>query len=461
MARFSISDIVELLPDGRWIVPPSEPLLFTGVSTYLPSWRPDDITFLRRDRETFGISARALRESGTVPRLLITSGPELGLPETAVLQVPDRQRALMKLARAARARLPAPLIGVTGSAGKTSTTALIAHALGQLGPVYASRVGANTARGVAWNLASAREEDRHIVLEMAIAGMRDSTAAARPDVAVFTNIHAAHLVHHGDLRTIAARKSRMFEGMRPGGKVILNSSMSERDYVAELAHAKGLEVIFYGRRPEDHVRPTGYDPERDLVRIAIGEALIDLPKCNRHGVHMLHNFLAACGVHLALGLSLDHLAAAFASFAPLPGRGARYAVPHPGGLFTLLDHSYNANPASMRVALAELLAVPVEGRRIAVLGEMAELGETAAAEHHRLMQDIAKVGLDRIYTIGAAYQRQGSVPGHQELRGPEDLAQIFENEIAAGDVVMVKGSNSTGLNAWVSKYIKDRSASLN
>ncbi|WP_306154608.1 UDP-N-acetylmuramoyl-tripeptide--D-alanyl-D-alanine ligase [Roseovarius sp. MMSF_3281] len=436
---------------------PDDSRKVAGASTHFPTYRPDDIVFIRSKDNNFGVPADVLARKNVSPRLAIVSDmPPGDLKAEAVFQVPDQKAALFTLARAARKRINVPVIAVTGSSGKSSTTDLIGHTLEALGPVYRTREGANLPRGVAWNLACVSEDDKFVALELAIGGMQDNTALARPDIAVFTNIHLAHVIYHRDLRTIAERKARIFEGVNPGGCVILNSGMNEGAYLDKCARSKGLRVIYYGRRAKDHVRLLRFEASKGIADIAIGKKLLRLEQCMRHGVHMLENFMAACAVHLALGVPLNNLAKRYATFNVTSGRGTAHQLAVEDGNCTLLDHSYNANPASMRAALVHLRNTPTNGRRIAVLGAMAELGDLCAEEHEKLVAYIETLGLDRVYTLGAEFTRAARLPGHVTMKSPEALWDILGSELQSDDVILVKGSNSTGLNHVVKGVLRER-----
>lgn len=456
MPDWTLKDVAALLPGARWLRVEDERRLVSGISTYCPTYRPADIVFLRTGKSAFGITPETLAREGLRPRLAVLSGEApAGLEAEAILEVPNPMQALMRLARDARRRIKAPVVAITGSSGKTTTTDLTAHALRALGPVYATRESGNRPRGVAWNLGCASERDEFIVLELAIGGMADNSNLARPDVAVFTNIQLAHVLYHQNLRTIAKRKARIFDGMRPGAPVILNSGMHEGAYLQEVARTKGLEVIRYGRRAGDHVVLQAFDTKRGAATIGMDEGRVQLVHCLKHGPHMLENFMATCAVFHALGLPLDSLEERFASFCVPSGRGDMRWLPVSKGFCMLLNHSYNANPASMRAALIHLRNTPARGRRIAVLGAMAELGEVSAQEHAKLVAYLGQLKLDRVYTLGPEFDGMEGLPGHHALGGPEGLLEVLKSEVRADDVIMIKGSNATGLNRVVEGVLKE------
>lgn len=460
MADWTLGEIASLLGDSSWVHLEDDKRVVSGVSTYFPTYRPGDIVFLQSGNTGFGIPAEVLSRNNVRPKLVIAAGElPASLEAEAVLRVSNRMEALLTLARAARKQIDVPVVAITGSSGKTSTTNLTAHALRAFGPVYGTREGGNLLRGVAWNLSCATPRDEFVVLELAIGRMSENAALAKPDVAVFTNIHLAHVVYHNDLQTIAERKARIFDGMKRGTHVILNSGMNEGAYLDRAARNKGLNVLYYGRRSADHVRLVGFDAARGIAEIRVGNTPLRIENCLRHGVHMLENYMATCAVHHALGLSLDHLAERFGSFQIADGRGGAHNVDVEGGAFVLLDHSYNANPASMRAALIHLRNSPARGRRIAVLGAMEELGPVTHEEHAQLVEYLRKLELDRVYTLGEEFACAKGLPGHVALEHADKLQDVLRSDVRADDVIMVKGSHSTGLYHVVNRFLKEQNLS--
>ncbi len=450
-----VADIAELIDGASWRVPPEAGLRVLGASIYAPTLRADDMVFVRDAQGDFGITPGKLSAQGRLALLAIVSPTAADLPQArAVLQVPDQQKALFALASAARARLVAPVVGVTGSAGKTSVTAMIAHCLQGAGPVYATRFGANMARGISWNLCCVPESVAYCVLEMAIRQMLWNSRLARPDVSVFTNIHLAHLVYHKDLRTIAARKSQIFSAMSPGAVAVVNADMHESATVQAAALAQGLRLLTYGQAACTDIRPIPATGAPGTVTLDIHGHRMTVPTVGS-GPHAIENAMAIAGVLCALNQPVDVLMVRLASFEALAGRGMVVQVAVKGGSAQILDHSYNANPASMRAALDELGRLPCTGRRIAVLGQMAELGAHSAEQHGLLVRDLKDRPLDRIYLIGEGYDScSQAVSKDTRIVRMEmvDLQRQFEALLKAGDVVMLKGSNSTGLYRFADRF---------
>lgn len=436
--------------NGSWMAEPPAGWRATGLCIYPPTMRPGDMVAVRLKDGERGISPAALRQLPHIPAAIITSDPTaIFSADIPVLHVEDSSAAIINLGSYARRRLRGKLIGVTGSAGKTSTVAMLQHVLEDFGGALQTRNNANLPHGIAWNLASIPWDCPHFVLEMAIGKMGRNTQIARPDVAIFTNILPAHLEYHRDLATIATRKSRIFEGMAPGSVAILNREMAEWDRVLEAARAHGLTVVTYGINESCDFRLSAYDAGSRIVtastqgqtyRYCIGAA----------GEHMAINSLAVLAALTALGHDISKAVTRLESFGSLPGRGRIIDVAVDDRRITLIDDAYNANPGSMTAAFAMLGNQATRGRRIAVLGEMLELGPDSEQLHAQLAPSIAKQAIDHVHTVGELYRRfRAEMP--EDRRGlhassPEELKAVLREELRDGDTVLVKGSNGSRMH---------------
>jgi UDP-N-acetylmuramoyl-tripeptide--D-alanyl-D-alanine ligase len=431
---------------GRWVTPPPDGWTASGLCIFAPSFRPGDMVVARSGESVAGLAPPALAALPAAPAALLTSAPE-ALPQSGVpiLEVADTGEAILALGRHARAQYTGKLIGVTGSAGKTTMVAMLAHALAPYGAVAQTRFNANLPHGTAWNLASADWATPHTVLELAIGRMRQNAELARPDVAVFTNILPAHLEYHRDLATIALRKSAVFEGMRPGGIAVLNRDMHEWSAVRDRALAQGLEILSYGHGADAAFRLLHYDATSGEVhaQTPTGETRYRL---GARGAHMALNSLAVAATLAALGQEAAPGLETLAQFDSLDGRGAEWPLVVGHRRVTIIDDSYNANPGSMEAALRRLGEAQGRGR-VAVLGEMLELGPEAAAYHTALAPLIEACGIRQVHTVGDLYEefrarigrhRHGLHVAQAEMLEPGLLAMLQD-----GDVVLLKGSHGS------------------
>ncbi len=396
---------------------------------------------------------------------LVGRVPEGISPDARLLVVDDTMAALEALGRAARTRTRAKIVAVTGSAGKTGVKEAIRRCLSGLGPTAASAGSLNNQWGVPLSLARMAREAAFGVFE---AGMNHAgeisrlTRLIRPHVAVITNIEAAHIEFFGSLDAIADAKAEIFEGVEGGGVAVLNRDSPQYGRLA--AHAARApavaRIITFGRSAEADVRLVDAVPgpeSSDVTASLFGREIafrVGLP-----GPHWQVNSLTVLAAVAGLGEDAADASAALAGLAALPGRGARHRVRVAGGTVTVIDESYNANPASMRAAIATLAASKPGrgGRRIAVLGDMRELGAESGALHVGLARPLTDNGIDLVFAAGDEMARLiAALP--RALRGghaatAEELAPALAAALRPGDVVMVKGSHASGMHAIVARLV--------
>ena len=395
--------------------------------------------------------------------------PVGGLPEGApLIEVEDTLAALGGLGAAGRARSAARILAVTGSVGKTGTKEALRLALSAYGETAASAGSLNNHWGVPLSLARLSKSARWGVFELGMnhpGEIRSLTRLVRPDLALVTTIEAAHLGFFDSLDAIADAKAEIFEGLQPGGAAVLNRDNSYYERLAAKAREAGArQILGFGADPGAEVRlldcTCGPDGSSVTAGLAGRELRYRLAAAGRHWVM---NSLAVLAALLALGLDPRPGAEALATLEALPGRGRRHALPWRGGILMLIDESYNASPVSVRAALAVLAETPPRdgGRRLAVLGDMLELGKESARLHRSLAEPIAAATVDRVFLIGSAVKDlQEALP--ERLRGglwPDaDAAMPFLLRLLQpGDVVSVKGSYGVGL-ARVVERLRARSA---
>ncbi|WP_324740274.1 Mur ligase family protein [Tsuneonella sp. CC-YZS046] len=448
---------------GRWTSRLAKDWRASGLCIFPPTMTPGDMVAVRLSADEKGVAPESLSRLPSQPRALITSNPGgLSLDGIPVLAVDNVGEAILALGKYARQRMSGRLLGVTGSAGKTTTVAMLAHALQPFGPVGQTRHNANLPFGIAWNLASIPWDTPHIVLELAIGRMGFNARMARPDVAIFTNILPAHLEYHRNVQTIAERKSAIFRGMEPGGIAVLNREMAEWETVRMAARACDLTVLNYGRSADCEYRLLDYDPASRTISARIGSHDRSY-RIGAEGEHMALNSLAVLAATSALGLDPEPVMEKLAGFRSLPGRGEELPVDVSGRRITLIDDAYNANPGSMAAALARLGDKVGKGRRVAVLGEMLELGDGAAAYHTDLAPLIERHRIDRVHAVGALYKHfWGSLPASSRgarVDSSHMLQPVLRDELREGDTLLVKGSHGARLYELVD-WLKDGAPAL-
>lgn len=373
--------------------------------------------------------------------------------------VADTTAALDALGRAARARTAAKIIGVTGSVGKTSTKEALFAALdrGAPGRAHRSVKSYNNHTGVPLSLARMPAESRFGVLEMGMnhAGeLAHLTTLVRPHVAMVTAIAPAHTAFFPDESAIADAKGEIFAGLEPGGIAIIPYDSPHRDRLIAAATPHAARIVTFGLDAGADVRAI------EVMRTATGGTFVTASLGDKElsftvgqpGMHWVSNALAVLAAVDAVGGDLALAGLALADLGGLAGRGAQMTVAVPGGHALVIDESYNANPSSMRATLA-VLGAESATRKLAVLGEMRELGEKSDAYHAALAGPILEAGVERVILVGEAMR-----PLANALEGRVDFVHVPDAAaartsllamLAPGDAVLIKGSNGVGLASVV------------
>jgi UDP-N-acetylmuramoyl-tripeptide--D-alanyl-D-alanine ligase len=371
--------------------------------------------------------------------------------DAPLLAVGDVLEALRDLARAARTRSPAKVIAVTGSVGKTSTKEALRLALSGDGETHASAASYNNHWGVPLSLARLPASARYAVFEIGMnhAGeITPLTKLVRPHVAIVTGIAPVHLEYFGTLAKIADAKAEIFLGLKPGGAAVLNRDGAQYARLAKAAKAAGVtRIVSFGEHAKADARLLRHSllPDCSTVEARILGTTVTY-KLGAPGLHLVLNSLAVLAAAALAGADLALAALALNNLKAVPGRGSRITLKLPGGSALLIDESYNANPASMRAAIALLGQMPVgpRGRRIAVLGDMLELGREAAALHRSLAEPIRTAKVDLVFCSGPQMRALWEALPSGARGGYAETAAVLEpsvlDAIHDGDAVMVKGS---------------------
>lgn len=391
--------------------------------------------------------------------------PALGRLTVPMIVVDDVLAALGRLGAAARARTAAKIVAVTGSVGKTTTKEMLRHVLEPSGKVHAAVASFNNHWGVPLTLARMPADTAFGVFEIGMNHsdeIRPLVKLVRPHVAIITTIAAAHLGNFRDLREIAAAKAEIFEGVEPGGAVVLNRDNEQYDFLEKTAQNCGIEHIYsFGQHAKADFRLADFDgsAEGSIVWATLGgettEILIGAP-----GRHIAENAMAALGTAMLVGADLAEAVAALEDLKAVKGRGQRHrrAIGH-DSFFTLIDESYNANPASMRAALALLASAQPEGegRRVAILGDMLEMGEFAAQVHAELASPLLASGIEHVWLSGPEMAHlRDALPSsiHVEYRAAtEDMVKFAAASVMPGDVLMIKSSLGIGFGKIVAALL--------
>lgn len=395
----------------------------------------------------------AARDAGSAAAMVANDwdGPfPDGLP---LLKVPDTFRALYDLAAAARARTQARVVAVTGSVGKTSIKEGLTRTLSLIGPTHATAGNLNNHYGLPLTLARMPRDAAFGVLEIGMnhAGeIEPLSRLARPHVAVISTVAAVHLEFFDSVQGIADAKAEIFAGLGADGIAVLNRDNAYFDHLCMRAEEAGVgSILSFGARADADFRLTAHEPSASggsHVTVSFGDAALDFD-IGAPGEHWARNATAILAAVSALGVDPAAVTQAFADIAPPAGRGAVRDIALPGGgQIRVIDESYNASPASVEAALAVLGAQQTGpgGRRIAVLGDMLELGHDGPKLHAGLVEPLSRLEIDRVHCCGPLMAHlYAALPDHQKgvhAATSADLLPLLMADVRDGDVVTVKGS---------------------
>ncbi len=421
----------------------------TGVSIDTRTIRPGDLfVALKAARDGHEFVAQALAKGAAAA--MVTHIPDGVAPDTPLLIVPEVLPALEALGRAGRARSRAKVIAVTGSVGKTSTKDMLRVALAGQGHIHAAEASYNNHWGVPLTLARMPAETDFAIIEIGMnhpGEIAPLARMARPHAALITTIAPAHLEAFGRIEGIAAEKASVFEGLEPMGAAIIPEDLPVTPILRDGADRAGALVIGFGSG--GMARLMSAEPQDGQTRIRAritGEAVgFTLQSAGAHFAMNAVGALAAIGV---AGGDIGKAAEALANWLPPRGRGA---VEDLNGI-RLIDDAFNANPASLAAGLATLARVPGK-RRIAVLGDMLELGADEIALHRGVADDPAMGAVDLVHAAGPLMRHlYDALP--KDKRGfwaPEanGLAEKAMELAAPGDVLLIKGSKSSRISLVV------------
>ncbi len=377
----------------------------------------------------------------------------------ALIRVPDTLVAYQSLAASYRRSLSVKVIAITGSNGKTSTKDFVAAILSRGFRVTKTEGNFNNHVGLPQTMLTATSSDQIAVWEIGMNHPGEIAALAKlaaPDAAIITNVGVAHIEFMGSREAIAAEKGTLAEAVDVGGTVILNGDDS---FSESIAQGKRAKVILAGI---DHgsIRATNVSQSATGCEFTILEgahrcrAQLPVP-----GIHMVQNAMLAVAAGRVFGLSLEECAAGLAS---TPLTKARLQIKEINGI-QFIDDSYNANPDSMKAALRALVELDADGRRVAVLGQMNELGEESARGHREVGETAAALGIDELFAVGEAgaaiaqAARKAGLENSSTVDSPEEAARRLSATALPGDLILVKGSRTARMERVFEAFAKARS----
>ena len=372
-------------------------------------------------------------------------------PEEKQIVVPDTLKAMADIGSTLRKKFSGQVVGLTGSAGKTTTREGLKSVLSHFGNTYATEKNFNNHIGVPITLCNMPEAGDYAVFEMAMdksGEIAHLTNMIQPNIALITNIYPMHIENFANLEGIAHAKAEIFEGLPKSGTAIFNADANHADILRQKAEALGIKnILTFGE--SGNIRLAEHTQSRDQSIVSADVAGISVTfTLSTPGTHRIYNALAILAVVCALGLDPQEAAPHLDNIGALPGRGKTTRLPLPnGGHFTLIDESYSGQPEAMRLALENMQHIPLKnkGRRIAVLGQMAELGTHSEAEHTSVGHAAAEARLDLVIGIGEhvrpllkATQKTTETQFRPNIHGLTD--ELTSNILQDGDVLLIKGS---------------------
>lgn len=455
--------------EGEWIRKPLRNDRLTGIAVWFKDFKLGNAIMLSASDSEKGIGLSALQKLPYLPKVIITSLSSSEIkkceidPNIPIYQVRDYANAIYQLTRYARLHFRGSVVGITGSAGKTTTTHLLTHMWSKLG--YASehsRGNANLAYGIAWNMCQMRWDMNYYAIELAIGNMDTNTRLARPDIAIVTNIAPVHLGKDATLEMVARKKAEIFRGVADDGFAVINQDTDYAELLISIAKSHNLRVVTYGQHSDSNIRLVHWSAvdANALVQTDRGLEEIEMPFS---GIHMVQNALACIAVAQCLSINKS-LTDVFSGFEPIPGRGAISQVNFRNKSFTIIDESYNANPLSMKAAIQAAnytFSTGGYGRYVHVLGDMLELGKEEVRHHEELAESIEGAGPDLLVLCGSLmanlaqkFDNKNSPIKVKHFESLEVLLSWLGEEIRDNDLLLIKSSNGTGLHKLVDFFKK-------
>ena len=442
-------------PDGA----PAAPI--AGFSIDTRSLAPDEVFVALKDSRDGHAFVPAAFKAGAAAAIVARSyAPSRAAG--ALLRVDDPLRALESIGRAARTRGNARIVAITGSVGKTGTKEMLRHSLALAGPTHAAEKSYNNHWGVPLTLARMPPDCAFGVFEIGMNHAGEITPLVelvRPHVAVITTVEPVHLGYFDSVEAIAAAKAEILSGLVPGGTAVLPRDSPHYPLLLARARAVGAGMLTFGYHEEADFRALQVDLGAKGSSVIAGHGSQRFPyRLGAPGEHYVKNSLAVLATLTAVGADVMRCLPALGRVSAPPGRGARTLLDAPGGQILLIDESYNANPASMRAALATMDSIPREEfpRRVAVLGDMLELGEASADLHRALKEPIDAAGIDLVVACGPMMRLllDDLAPERRVWAATSaELEAALLGVVEPGDAVMIKGSLGTRMAPLVAAML--------
>ena len=372
------------------------------------------------------------------------------IPENfPLIIVKDTYQALLNLAIYARQNTNAKIVAVTGSIGKTSTKESIKMALAASGKTYATEGNLNNHIGLPLSLANLPKNAEFGVFEL---GMNHKgeisflTNILRPEIALITNVEAVHLEFFNDIKEIAEAKAEIMEGIEKGGTIILNSDNEFYEFLKEQAKVKELNILSFGKSENADASLISTTVTKNGTRIESNIATINIQAI---GQHFAYCIISAILIAKTLKLDIARTTKTLEEFSEPAGRGK---LIYKNGI-TIIDDCYNASPASMKSAIAKLAAIGGNGHKIAILGDMLELGEQSEKLHKELLPSLQEHNIDKVYLAGKFMKQLYDILPTNMQTGYAETSDELSPTIHKDDVLLIKGSHGSKMDIVRDKII--------
>ncbi|MBR6026526.1 MAG: hypothetical protein IK065_02880 [Neisseriaceae bacterium] len=444
-------------PDNNWF---ANGLCATGLCIHPDGFLPGKILVARNSKNNAGflpkVAIKSLINKGASAVITddIEHYQEINIP---ILQVNNVRQATLNIGSMVRQHYQGKVIGVTGSVGKTTTVAMLAHVLSQNNKniIGASQGSANIPIGIAWNMSSMPQNAKYWVVEMAIGGMATNTAMVQPDIVIISNIAPSHMEFHHTVENIALKKSRIFEKMCINGTAVICRDIEQFDIIKQQANLHNIKIISYGEHIDADVKLINY--KNHNAEILLNGQIISLTM-QASGKHMIINAMAVLTVASILGENINDITPFINNFQPVDGRGKIYNTTFNSKNITIIDEAYNANPLSMRAAIESFADSDISPQhRVLILGDMLELGENSDQYHLEIADYLSIAKANRIILCGTNMQKLSEKISNDYqtiwFNNVNDVITNIGELIKDKDSILIKSSNGTGLWELVN-YLK-------
>lgn len=428
----------------------------SGVSIDTRSLKPGDLFVALKDvRDGHDFVAQALAKGAAAA--MVSRVPPDVTPDSPLLVVGDVLTALEALGRAGRKRMNGEVIAITGSVGKTSAKEMARVALAGQGHIHAAEASYNNHWGVPLTLARMARETDFAIVEIGMnhpGEIEPLSRLARPHVALVTTVAAAHLAAFTSVDDIAREKGAIFAGLEPVGTAVIPEDLAVTPILRDCADRAGAIIIGFGENGMSRLLEARQQDEQLQCRARIAGETVAF-SLQTVGKHFTLNAVGVLTAVAAAGGDLGHAARAINAWAPPSGRGAVEAL----GDIRVIDDAFNANPASLAAGLRTLASISGR-RRVAILADMLELGDSAVDLHKAAAKDAALANIDLVHAAGPLIRHfYDALPGSKRGIWAETAAELVERSaelVAAGDIVLVKGSKSSKISGVVEAFRRAR-----